>query len=317
MNGLQDLRTQLRRLVPALIAVGALTLGACSSSSDDTSTDAGQESSTTTLSTDSESPDDTEPMIEAEATALLPIDAEAPAGSTMVTADCTATEEAAQLDDAPPADVHRSPIVFAVPDTWAPMGSGSGGSGSVLGTDTDMDFEVDSGDRITIDHEWDSFTMDGEIADFDGDPWTSFDYESSTGDETTEITYDEVATVTIEDQDVDLYYRDPAQAPDDLTTAQYKARIDVAELPSPMAEPGATRTYSLVVTIDFDPEDATITQDVIEAIVGSYNIPTCTWDDLLQEQELLLQVDLDGDGDVMTQQEAQQELQEQLDDLQE
>lgn len=314
----QDLRIPLHRAIPAIIAVGALTLGACSSSSDDTDTEADETPATQAQESETEpSVEEEEPVGSAEMTALLPFDAEAPAGSTMITADCDATEEAAQAEDATNAERYRNPITFAVPDTWSPMGQGSGGSGSVTGTDTDLSFDDESGARVTVDHEWDSFTMDGEIADSEGEPWESFDYESSSGGETTTITYDEVATVTIEDQEIGVFSRDPAQAPDDLTQAQYKARIEVFEAPESQFEPDATRVHSFVVTIEGAVDDPALTQEVVETIIGSYNIPTCTWEDLIDEQELLLQLDLDGDGDVMTTEEMQQELQEQLEELQE
>ena len=55
--------------------------------------------------------------------------------------------------------------------------------------------------------------------------------------------------MTIEDQDVDLYYRVPAQAPDDLTQAQYKARINVVDLPKSQSEPDVSDVHSFVVTL--------------------------------------------------------------------
>ena len=51
------------------------------------------------------------------------MDADAPAGYTMVTARRDATDAAAESDDATSADVHRSGIVFAVPETWSAMGA--------------------------------------------------------------------------------------------------------------------------------------------------------------------------------------------------
>ena len=317
MHGSRHLRIRPHRAIPAIIAVGALTLAGCSSS-DSTDTEADEAPAPQVQESDTEtSVEEEAPITSAEAVALLPFDAEAPSGYTMVTAECPDTDEAAQAEDATLAERYRTPITFAVPETWSPMGQGSGGSGSITGTDVELDFDTDSGVRVTVDQEWDSFTMDGEIADDSGEPWESFDYEWSSGDETTMITYDEVATVTIEDQEIALFSRDPAQAPEDLTQAQYKARIDVFEAPRSQFEADATRVSSFVVTIEFAADDATITQDVVETIVGSYTIPSCTWDELIDEQELLLQLDLDGDGKVKTTAELQQELQEELEALQE
>jgi hypothetical protein len=324
MPGPQDLQIQLRRAIPAIIAVGALTLGACSSSSDSADTEPdeapapqAQDTDTDTNTDTDASGDDEASVASAEATPLLPIDADAPAGYTMVTADCAATDEAAQAEDAPTADRYRSPITFAVPDTWTPMAQGSGGSGSVLGTDVSLDFDTEATERVTFDQEWDVYTTDGELADDVGDPWETFDYESTTDGETTVITYDEVATVTIDDQEIDVFYRDPAQAPDELSMAQYKARVAVFEAPLSQFEADVTRVHSFVVTIEFDPAATDVTLDVVEEIIGSYTIPTCTWEDLIEEQELLLQLDLDGDGEIMSAAEMQAELQEQLEELEE
>lgn len=308
-------RIRLRRGFPALLAVAALSIGACSASSDKATTDSGKSSTTAAGKSTSNSSTDTKPTGDAvEPTSLLPIDADAPDGYRMVTPRCDATDAAAKADDATSDEIHRSGIIFAVPDPWKSMGSGSAGSGSVMGTDADVDFELTSGERIEVAYDWDSRTMNGEIADATGKPWKTFDYESTTGDDTTVITYDKVATVTIGDQDVDLSYRDPAQAPDDLSEAQYKARIDAVELPKSAQMPDVSDVRSFVVTIAFD-ADAPVTQDVVEKIVGSFSMPTCTWDELLASEELRLQIDLDGDGKVRSAADAQKEIQEKLDDL--
>lgn len=185
----------------------------------------------------------------------------------------------------------------------------------MMSTDADVEFDLESGEGVTVGYEWDAHTMDGEVADSSGQPWTTFDYEVTTADESTMVSYDEVATVTIEDQDVELYYRDPSQAPDDLSMAQYKARINVLEMPRSQMETDVAMVYSVVVTIEFDPAESTVTQDVVETIVGSYSMPSCTWDDLLEEQELLLQTDLNGDGEVTSATDTQAELEDTLNDL--
>ena len=318
MHRPQDLRIPTRRTIVALLAVGALTLAGCSSGDDSADDQAADEPMTTQAQESDTDPtvDDEAEVVSAEAIALLPIDADAPDGTTMITAECPETDEAAEAEDAPTADRYRSPITFAVPDTWTPMGQGSGGSGSITGTDWDLSFDDEADERITVDHDWDPLTADGEIAGPDGEPWESFDEESSKGAATTEITYDEVATVTVGDQDVDVFFRDPAQDPEELTTAVYKARIEVLEVPRSSLEVDETRVHSFVVTIEADAENPALTQDVVETIIGSYTIPECSWDALIDEQELLLQMDLNDDGDVMTAAERQQELQDQLEELQ-
>lgn len=301
--------------------MGALSLGACSAGGNNDAGDFGEVSSATVGTSDANpSEDNTTTGAAGEATSLLPVDAVAPTGYTMVTARCAATaataatDAAAKSDSATPADVHRSPIVFAVPDAWSAMGSGTGGSGTVLSNDADVEFDRESGERVTVDYEWDDRTSDGGIADSSGRSGKTFDYDVSTADKTTTITYDKVATVTVGDQDVDLYYRDPSQAPNDLSKAQYKARINAVEMPRSQMEPNKTTVQSFVVTIEFDPATA-VTQDVVETIVGSYNMPTCTWDDLLEEEELTLQIDLNGDGRIMSMADIQKQLQDQMDAL--
>ncbi len=244
------------------------------------------------------------------------MDGDAPDAYRMVTAKCPATDGASKADDATNAERYRSSIVFAVPESWESMGLGTGGSGSVLGTHTTLNFDTESRERVKIEYDWDTFTVDGGVADYQGKPWKSFDYDIVKDDKTTTITYDKVGTVSVGDQDVDLFSRDPAQAPDDLTGEQYKARIKVLEVPRSTTEPDVSWTHSIVVTIEFGPKVPEVTQDILEKIIGSFGLPTCTWDEVLKTEELRLQLDLDGDGKVMTPQEYQKELQEQLDEMQ-
>ena len=316
MSGQRNLRNRIQLGIPALVVVGALSLGACSAKSDNSTVGVGKASTTVAQKSTSTSTGGNKPTGAAvEPASLLPVDADAPDGYKTITPLCDATDAAANSEDATPDETYRSPIVFSTPDAWVARGLGTGGSGSVMGTDAYVEYELESGKRIKIGYEWDGHTMDGEIADENGEPWKTFDYESSVGDKTTTITYDKVATVTIKDQDVDLYYRDPAQAPDDLSKAQYKARINVVELPKSQTEPGVSDVRSFVVTIEFDPAETEVTQDVIEKIVGSYSMPTCTWDDLLKTEEVRLQMDLNGDGKVRTVADTQKEIQDQLDNL--
>ncbi len=184
-----------------------------------------------------------------------------------------------------------------------------------MGTDGDVEFDNESGEEVTVSYEWDNRNMSGEVSDSGGRPQKSFDYEIIKADGSTTVTYKKVSNLTVGDQDVDLYYRDPAQAPDDISKAQYKARINVLELPRSPTEPDVAMMQSVMVTIEFDPAASAVTQDVISTIIGSLSMPSCTWDDILEEQELMLQMDLNGDGKLRTAADVQKEVEDQLNDL--
>lgn len=240
----------------------------------------------------------------------LPFDVEAPSGYRMVTDECQAGDDADEEDGS----TYHSPIVYAVPEDWVTSGRGSAGSGGVLGTDLDLTFTTDTGDKVEVELSWDSRGADGEITDWEGEPWTTFDYDSQVGDATTRIEFDEVATITVDDQDIDIFHMDPAQAPEHVSDEEYRARVAVADLTA-MHDPDGVNEYTAVVTVTFSSDATGVTQDVVETLVGSLGMPTCTWDDLLVREETFRNVDLDGDGEVKSQDEALAEMQEELDAL--
>lgn len=305
----------------AVAVVGAIVLAGCSSGGGDDDASDQRDSATTINAPDSTpAPDDDpedpadDPAVEpaGEPVSHLPFDGEAPDGYRMVPADCEANAEAQAAEEEAGEYNYPSPIVFAVPEEWSPSGRGSGGSGGITGTDVDLNYRtVDSGD-VEVGFEWDSRGPDGEVMD-NNEPWTTFDYDYITDDETTVIEYENVATVEIEDQSVDIFYRDPSQAPDVLIDEQYKARVSTFDLPNSLFVPGGIDQYSLVFTITFDAETDETNQDAVEAIIASVNLPTCVWDDLLAFEEITRQADLNGDGEVKSMEEWQEELQAEMD----
>lgn len=308
--------------VRGVAVVGALVLAGCSSSGgDDTSSE--PRKTDTTASTDDESvatdvevdeeDDVAQPIVAGEPVSHLPFDADAPDGYRMITGECKANAEALAALEAAGEYDYQSPITFAVPEDWISRGKGSGGSGGVTGTDVDFRYESPNSGEVTIGFEWDDRGPGGEI--YDGsEPWESFDSEITSEDVTTVIEYEQVATVSIQDQTVELFYLDPSQASDLVDGEKYKARVSAFDLPGSLSNSGVDE-YSLVFTVYFDEDTAEIDQDVVEAIIGSINLPTCVWDDLLLSEEVFRQTDLNGDGQVKSMEEWQAEFQKEMDDL--
>ncbi len=46
------------------------------------------------------------------------------------------------------------------------------------------------------------------------EPWRSYDYDYIADDVTTVITYEQVATASVQAMTVEIFYRDPSQAPE-------------------------------------------------------------------------------------------------------
>jgi hypothetical protein len=306
-----------KRGIQAMTVAALLTFTACGGGGDDSSAkEANKRKTTTTAATDRGAPTTAAgSTAAAEPVLVLPLDAEAPEGFRAAAEYCRADPGTTDEEG-----THRTWIGYAVPEAWKNAGFSGGGSGGPHDSQA-LKFDVDGGNSlhgmVEVGVDWDSRSPDGTVLDANGDPFTSFDYEITTmGDETTttQVTYDEVGTVDIGEGSADLFYRDPAQSPDDLgTTAQYKARVAAYELPRNQGEPGELTPSSFVVTVEFDAEDTPLESDVIEKILGSFTMPQCTWDKVLADAELQLGVDLDGDGKTRDAEDAQAELQENLD----
>lgn len=311
-----------------------LGLSACSGSGggDDSSDNTAPQGANEAPPTESgdrpdESPDEQEPANAdaPEPVALLPLEARTPTGFRQVAANC---------DPGYPSDPNRSGseepdvdagedrystwITYAVPEEWGTGGRGAAGSGGVTGTDEDRSFDLNSENssagRVTIDVGWDNTNQNGEIVDWEGEPWTSFDYDSAIGDDEVTITFDNVGTVTVGDQEADLFYLDPAQAPEHVSHAEYRSRLNVFELPrNEGMNSFVPHKYSVVVTISFDHEQAELEQEMVEQILESFTLPECTWESTLLDHEIILNVDLNGDGHIRSVEDVQAEMQEQLD----
>lgn len=326
----KDSRT-IRRGLPALVLVAALGLSGCGGGEEDSSASDGNDT-TEEFADDvaGNEPSDSEGAGEPgdadapDPAAILPNETDVPEGFAMVPANCEPggpnDPEASKdkRDDADAGTKYSAWITYAVPEGWESAGRGSAGSGGVTGTDEDLTFRTGESDRtkLRITVAWDSKNVDGTITDSSGEPWESFDYDSSIGDEATTITYDNVATVQVGDQQAELFYLDPAQAPDFVSQTQYKVRLEAFEMPRRTAD----GTYELmaesfVVTFEFDEEDAPIDQETIESIVGSFVLPECSSDAALEEAELMLNLDLNGDGHVRNAEDLQADLQEMQEEL--
>ncbi|MEO6988080.1 MAG: hypothetical protein ABI239_05465 [Aquihabitans sp.] len=305
--------------VRAVGVVGALVLVGCSGGGGDEMSSGSRGAATTVAGqpgsdTDDVDVDDAEqPVVVGEPVSHVPFDGEAPDGYRMITGDCEANAEAAAEAEAAGEYDYQSAIVFAVPEDWDGWGRGSGGSGGVTGTDVDLKYNTSASGEVAVEYEWDDRGPGGAI--YDGsEPWESFDYESIDQDSvTTIIEYEQVGSIDIQDQTVDLFYRDPSQAPDLVDGEEYKARVSMFDIPNSLSADGMDQ-YSVVFTITFDENTAQVDQDVIEAIIGSVSMPTCVWDEMLLVEEVMRQADLNGDGDVKSMEDWGAQMQKDLED---
>lgn len=263
----------------------------------------------------------------ADPVALLPLEARTPSGFRQLPAKCDPgfpqdpeRRGSGEADDGQDGEVEYSTwITYAVPEEWGTGGHGSAGSGGVTGTDEDRSFDFDPENsakgRLEVEVNWASVDEEGRILDSAGEVSDGFDYESKIGDDEVTITYENVATVTVGDQETDLFYMDPTQAPEHVSSTEYRAHLDVMELPWQLGN-SSSRMHSVVVVISFDAEQNPVAQETVEKILGSFTLPACTWERTLLDQEMIAQVDLNGDGHIRTPEEAQAELQEMLDEIQ-
>lgn len=251
-----------------------------------------------------------------EAVSRLPFEPNTPADFEQGVATCDVPKDA---PDPEPGTRHPTWITYAVPTSWDARGWGSGGSGGATGTSESLSFSTDGGSgnssEVEFSLDWEQRDQEGNLTHFDEETLDSFDYESSIDDDTVRITYEKVGTVTVGEQDVELFFRDPAQSPKHVSRPQYKARVMAFEWPQPHRE-GALMPESFVVSVDFSAENPAVTQDVVESVLTSYAMPACTWDDIIDTYELMMQVDMNGDGEVRNAEDLQKEMQETLEELQ-
>lgn len=305
----------------ALAVVGALILAACGGGGDDDAVkdrfEAGVEDAATGADETADGADGDQAeadgrSLEGEANSHLPFDGEAPAGFRMVSNGCEAEVDGGDADA--PAD-YSSPIGYSVPTGWTTGGRSSGGSGGTLGTDVDLRFVTADRSEVTIGYEWDTYGPDNVVHDWEGEPWKTFDYDSSVGDDEARIVYESVSMVTVEDRELELFYLDPTQAPNHVRRAEYKVRVPVMEIIDPNYGPSTPTEQSFVLTIEFPSELSEVTHETAEMIVGSLNMPSCRWDELITDQEMYRRIDLNGDGKIKTVDEGLAEMQDNLDEL--
>lgn len=275
-----------RRIAAVAFAVALIAAG-CGGGGDDDSDAASGSTRPAPTSADSGSgenePDDgAEDVAEetagadlAELEALLPEEAVAPDGFEMLAGKC-------MVDEGPTPGW----FTYAVPSGYVQAGASSAGSGGPLGDETEAKYETDSG-YVTVAISVDQRNGEGNVVDDDGEETESFDYLD--GDDT--VTFDAVATLTVADRQVELMKADGDEA-------EYRAQVEALLLPS-FADPAEQSSAVIVVTISHD-TDVVLTEDEIGAIVESLSMPACTMERITIQQEMMHQVDLDGDGTVAT-----------------
>lgn len=326
-----------RRCLSYLAVAAALGLGACGGGGDGDAADPtlpgfpdGIEVPEAETGTDGGSDDPAEPTSEdaPDPIALLPLEARTPDGFRQLAANCDPgypsdpnRTGSGEPDVEDGEDKYSTWITYAVPEEWGIGGRGAAGSGGVTGTDEDRSFTFDpensSKGRLEVEVSWANVDSDGKVSTWDGQPWEGFDYEVTIGDDKATITYENVATVSVGDQEVDLFHMDPAQAPDHVSETEYGALIDVMELPGRRVLGGPTsQPYAVFVAISFDGERNPVDQETIEKIVGSFTLPSCTWERTLLDHEMIVSLDLNGDGHIRTPEEAQAELMAELEAMQ-
>ncbi len=260
--------------------------------------------------------DGEQPLESGEATPFLPFDAVAPSGRRTVAESCGPDDDdkvdVANGEDQWPK--HRSPMLFAVPDDWHNIQTSTSGT-FFVGNDVRMTFGTGSKDQVDVGIEWDQRNLADEVTDPNGDPRTTFDYDSTRGDSSTVIEYERVATVSIGDQDVEVFYRDPKQAPDHVSGEEYVARVTAMEVTNPEPSSSGTATSSFVLKITFESDATDMTPDLVESIISSFSIPTCQWDQEVLNQEFNRQIDLNGDGNVESFEERQAEQSKRMDEM--
>lgn len=226
----------------------------------------------------------------------LPATAEVPPDFEMLPAVC----------DSPDRD--GTWITYAVPADWDNTSRSSGGAGSPLSTSTELGFvRPDAGD-VSIDLEPENRMPDGTILDGSGEEWESFDYEITTysdeGETTTEVTFESRGSVTVGEQDVEIWIAEQSQAPDELRSTRAMARVELADLPNPaVGDDDKVRPASFVVTISWDAEDGDLDDGTMGRIIESLTLPDCSRERIVAQEEVQLGEDLDGDGDVATAQD--------------
>lgn len=290
----------------AVTALGAVSLVGCGSDGESGSgPDKGKTPTTKASAGGSGAAQGQEPGEPAQSSGepvlLLPSSAAAPSGFKLVLAECSPDQPA---DDT----TYTSEIGFAVPQDWTARAKGSGGSGGLSGTNVDLEFKAGDSAEVEVAYDWDSYGVDGVITR-DGQPWTTFDYvyQSSEGD--SDVTYKEVAKLSVGEQSVELFQRQPS---DRFDNRQYKARVLTWNLPGSQVQPSGEDKYSMVVTVEVDDDAADIKQETVEQIISSIYLESCVWDDLLLDEEVIRQFDLNGDDKVKTIQEWTEELQAEM-----
>lgn len=222
----------------------------------------------------------------------LPAAADVPSGFEMLPAACD------------PPEGEGTWITYAVPEAWENTSRGSGGSGSPLSTSTELGFvRPDAGD-VSVDVEPENRMPDGTILDGSGEEWESFDYEITTysddGETTDQIAFESRGTVTVGEQDVEIWVADQAQS-EMLRSTQAKARVEAADLPNPaIGDDDKLAPASFVVTISWDADAGEVDDGTMGSILRTLTMPECTRDRIVAQSEVQLGVDLDDDGEVAT-----------------
>jgi hypothetical protein len=292
------------RVFPCLAVVALCALAACGGDGDGTGSGpdlvpSGNTNEPTSASGDADEAggSESEPTVAPVTDAPLPVallsePTDAAAGFERIPATC----------EVPADTLGFAGLSYSVPDTWQRAGrtsSGSGGGDGRLDDFVETRFETGDG-SATVTFDQDARDELGNILEGD-DQWESFDYQIDSSDgSATGVVFTPMFEVAAGDQTVAVLVADQAQAPDLLSTTRHTARVDVADLISYGGPAAGLRRVSFVMSVSRDSSTVALSDDQVAEIFASVAFPDCTWQNELLFDEVVHNIDLNGDGEVAT-----------------
>jgi hypothetical protein len=192
-------------------------------------------------------------------------------------------------------------LSYSVPDTWQRSGRSSSGGGGGDGLDDFVEFRFETTDGLaTVSFDQDARDELGNILEGD-ERWESFNYQVDSSDgSVTGVKFTPVFDVGIGGQTVAVLVADQAQAPELLSTTRHTARIDVADVISYAGPSAGLRRVSYVMSVMRDASTVALSDDELAEIFASVALPDCTWQNVLLFEEVVHNIDVNGDGVVAT-----------------
>jgi hypothetical protein len=190
-------------------------------------------------------------------------------------------------------------LSYSVPDSWQRSSRTASGGGAGLDDSVETRFDTADG-PVRVAFEQDARDELGNILQGD-ERWESFDYQVESSDgSVTGVEFTSAFDVDAGGQSVAVLVADQAQAPELLSTTRHTARIDVADVFSYGGPSAGLRRVSYVMSVSQDASTVALSDDALAEIFASVALPDCTWQTMLLYEEVVHNVDVNGDGDVAT-----------------